>query len=75
MQLQLNSKECPFLLIYSTWFEKGLNLHQIDVLSNPIYECERDKFTRKSFLFLRELEKSLNKTRESPIGTGQHVDE
>jgi hypothetical protein len=40
-------------------------LHQIDVLSNPIYECERDKFTRQYFLFLKmSQEKSLNQTHD-----------
>jgi hypothetical protein len=53
--------------------KKGLNLYQIDVLSNPIYECERDKFIRQSFRFLRESENSLNQTHGIPIGIGQRA--
>jgi hypothetical protein len=40
-----------------------MSLNQTRDLSNPINECERDKFTRQSFLFLDESEKSLNQTR------------
>jgi hypothetical protein len=32
-------------------------LYQIDILSNPIYECERDKFTQQSFHFLETSQK------------------
>jgi hypothetical protein len=38
----------PFAwIIY--WLEKGLKSSQIDVLSGPINECERNKVTRQFF--------------------------
>jgi hypothetical protein len=53
MQSQLNAKKCPFFMSFSLLgVKKGINLCQIDVFSNPIYECEKYKFTRQYFLFL-----------------------
>jgi hypothetical protein len=46
----------------STWSEKGLNLYQIDVLSKPFNECERDKFTEHYFFFFLESKKNLTKS-------------
>jgi hypothetical protein len=53
MQSQFNAKKFLFYIYFSLLgVKKGVNLCQIDVFSNLIYECEKDKFTRRSFPFL-----------------------
>jgi hypothetical protein len=49
-----------------SWFEKGINVYQVDIFSNPWNECEKTSILDDLFLF-KESKKSLKETPKVPF--------